>query len=167
MTKKNPDDSVREEQSGAIENALGTEDATQAENAQKIIPPDDAEEVDEEPKEIIENEESKPEEKPESPVEKEESLPEEPQTFDDIELPQVDYSGFSKNEIVETLGLIIENRPTLEIREDVERLKILFYKKLKSEAEERKSKFLEGGGKIEDYRQWVDPDDARVKHLLE
>ena len=167
MTKKNPDDSVRLEQSVADENALGTEDATQAENAQKIIPLDDAEEVDEEPKEIFENEEFKPEEKPESPVEKEESLPEEPQTFDDIELPQVDYSGFSKNEIVETLGLIIENRPTLEIREDVERLKILFYKKLKSEAEERKSKFLESGGKIEDYRQWVDPDDARVKHLLE
>jgi hypothetical protein len=167
MTKKNPDDSVRLEQSVADENALGTEDATQSENAQKIIPLDDAEEVDEEPNEIIENEEFKPEEKPEPPVEKEESLPEEPQTFDDIELPQVDYSGFSKHEIVETLGLIIENRPTLEIREDVERLKILFYKKLKSEAEERKSKFLEGGGKIEDYRQWVDPDDARVKHLLE
>ena len=167
MTKKNPDDSVRLEQSVADENALGTEDTTQAENAQKIIPLDDAEEVDEEPKEIIENEEFKPEEKPEPPVEKEESLPEEPQTFDDIELPQVDYSGFSKHEIVETLGLLIENRPTLEIREDVERLKILFYKKLKSEAEERKSKFLEGGGKIEDYRQWVDPDDARVKHLLE
>jgi hypothetical protein len=167
MTKKNPDDSVRLEQSVADENALGTEDATQSENAQKIIPLDDAEEVDEEPNEIIENEEFKPEEKPEPPVEKEESLPEEPQTFDDIELPQVDYSGFSKHEIVETLGLLIENRPTLEIREDVERLKILFYKKLKSEAEERKSKFLEGGGKIEDYRQWVDPDDARVKHLLE
>ena len=39
-----------------------------------------------------------------------------------------------------------------EIREDVERIKILFYKKLKSESEERKNKFLEGGGKIEDYR---------------
>jgi hypothetical protein len=49
----------------------------------------------------------------------------------------------------------------------VERIKILFYKKLKSEAEERKAKFLEGGGKIEEYRQWVDPDDARVKHMLE
>ena len=35
MTKKNPDDSVREEQFGANENAAGTEDATQAENAQE------------------------------------------------------------------------------------------------------------------------------------
>ena len=84
-----------------------------------------------------------------------------------MELPQVDYSGYSKHELVETLALIIENRPTAEIRNDVERLKILFYKKLKSESEERKNKFLADGGKIEEYRQWVDPDDARVKHLLE
>jgi hypothetical protein len=167
MTKKNPDDSVRIEQSVANENALGTEDATQAENAQELVPLDNAEKADEKSEKIIENEDVKPDKEPEPAVEKEESLYEEPQIIDNIELPQVDYSGFSKHEIVETLGLIIENRPTLEIREDVDRLKILFYKKLKSEAEERKSKFLEGGGKIEDYRQWVDPDDARVKHLLE
>ncbi len=74
---------------------------------------------------------------------------------------------FTKHELVETLGLLIENRPAVEIRDDVERIKILFYKKLKSESEERKNKFLEEGGKIEDYRQWVDPEDARVKHLLE
>jgi hypothetical protein len=167
MTKKNPDDSVHIEQSGANEDALGTEDATQAENAQELIPLDNAEKADEKSEKIIENEVFKLDKEPEPAVEKEESLNEEPQMIDNIELPQVDYSGFSKHEMVETLGLIIENRPTLEIREDVERLKILFYKKLKSETEERKSKFLEGGGKIEDYRQWVDPDDARVKHLLE
>ena len=87
--------------------------------------------------------------------------------FDDIELPPVDYSGYSKHELVETLGLIIENRPALEIKDDVERMKILFYKKLKLESDERKKKFLEDGGKIEDYRVWIDPDDAKVKHLLD
>ena len=39
MTKKNPDDSVREEQSGENEKAPGTEDATQAENAQETDSP--------------------------------------------------------------------------------------------------------------------------------
>ena len=73
---------------------------------------------------------------------KEEPEPEDIHTFEDIELPQVDYSGYSKHELVETLGLIIENRPTVEIRDDVERIKILFYKKLKSESEERKTNFL-------------------------
>ena len=227
MTKKNPDDSVRDEQSGADENALGTEDATQAENTQKPDTEDDdvisdivAGEVDENEKDIIDDvtgqtveiedsepegskpeeieavvsvpEESKPEESESVVTEHIESMPEESEPevtehiksepeesepegsehkeshdFEDIELPEVDYSGYSKHDLIETLGLIIENRPTIEIRHDVERIKILFYKKLKSEEEERKIKFLEGGGKIEDYRQWVDPDDARVKHLLE
>lgn len=137
MTRKNPDDSVREEQFGAEENATVSEDATQAENAQKLD------------------------------SEKEESKPIDVHEFDDIELPPVDYSGYSKHELVETLGLIIENRPTVEIRDDVERIKILLYKKLKLDADERKTKFLDDGGKIEDYRAWVDSDDAHVKHLLE
>lgn len=80
MTRKNPDDSVREEQFGADKNASGTEDAIQAENAQE------------------------PEAK------KEELKPEDVHEFDDIGLPPVDYSGYSKHELVDTLGLIIENR---------------------------------------------------------
>ncbi|MGD0756084.1 MAG: DUF349 domain-containing protein [Bacteroidales bacterium] len=167
MTKKNPDDSVRKEQSGANENALGTEDATQAENAQELDSIDEAEIIDKKIENVTENEEYKHEEEPDLTIEKEKPPHEVSHKYDDIELPQVDYSGYTKHELVETLGLLIENRPAIEIREDVERLKILFYKKLKSESEERKNKFLEGGGKIEDYRQWVDPDDARVKHLLE
>jgi hypothetical protein len=141
MTKKNPDDSVLKEQFGANENAAGTEEITQAETA---------------PKTDLDIEESKHESKPENSHES-----------TDTELPSVDYSGYSKHDLVETLVLIIENRPPAEIRDDVERIKALFFKKLKLEAEERKTKFLEGGGKIEDYKSWVDPDDARVKHLLE
>jgi hypothetical protein len=137
MTKKNPDDSVREEQFGANENAAGTEDAIKAENANEI----EAEDL--EPKTEVEHD------------------------FEDVELPPVDYSGYSKHELVETLGLIVENRAPAEIRGDVERIKALFYKKLKIDADEKKAKFLEGGGKIEDYRAWVDSDDARVKNLLE
>jgi hypothetical protein len=137
MTKKNPEETVHIEQSGAIENAAGIEDATSAENLDEIT------------------EEHK----------SDKSAGE--YDLDDIELPPVDYSGYSKRDLVDTLALIIENRPPAEIKDDVDRIKALFYKKLKNEADERKSKFLEGGGKIEDYRQWVDPDDARVKHLLE
>ena len=89
------------------------------------------------------------------------------QDLNNISLPPVDYSGYSKNELVETLSLLIENRPPSEIRNDVDRIKVLFYKKLKLEAEERKSKFLEGGGKIEDYRSWVDPLEHQLRELLE
>ena len=199
MTKKNPDDSVREEQSGANEIASGTEDAKQADNAPKPDELDTTEKPEEKPEEVIENDEVKldevplameergeaePETEPKSEAElksepevesepepdpepEPESEPEPEQVLDDIELHQDDYSGYTKNELVATLGLIIENRPPAEIRDDVDRIKILFYKKLKLESEDKKNKFLEDGGKIEDYRVWIDPEDARVKHLLE
>jgi hypothetical protein len=93
--------------------------------------------------------------------------PEKSEKSENVDLPPVDYSGYSKNELVETLGLLIDNRPPSEIKEDVERIKSLFYKKLKADTDERKAKFLRDGGKIEDYRVWVDPDEIRVKELLE
>ena len=167
MTKKNPDDSVREEQSVADQTAIGSEDATQAENAHE---PDSSEvnrpSEDEEEKKLV-SEVPDPEVTEKAVDQPARTEHDEIHDFEDMELPQVDYSGYSKHELVETLSLIIENRPTVEIRDDVERIKILFYKKLKTESEERKNKFLEEGGKLEEYRIWVDPDDARVKHLLE
>jgi len=85
---------------------------------------------------------------------------------EDMELPPVDYSGFSKQELVDTLALLIDNRPPSEIKNDVERIRSFFLKKIKLEAEDRKTKFLEGGGKIEDHKIWVDPLEYRVKELF-
>jgi hypothetical protein len=175
MTKKNPDDSVRKGQSGATKTASGTEDATQAENAQTSDTLGASEKSEDKTEKVAEEEEIKLEDAVSGTKTKEEDVhesdpekePEDEHGFDNIELPPVDYSGYSKHELVETLGLIIENRPPAEIKEDVDRIKILFYKKLKQENEERKNKFLEEGGKIEDYRVWIDPEDARVKHLLD
>lgn len=143
MINEDPQDSVRDEQNGAEMNAAGTEDANKTEMSEENDASADKESL------------------------KHSSPPVEFHDLEEIELPPVDYSGFSKNELAETLGLIIENRPPSEIREDVERIKTLFYKKLKQENEERKAKFLEGGGKIEDYKVWVDPLDYRVKELLD
>jgi len=197
MTKKNPDDSVHDEQSEANENASGTEDATQAEKVpetgsngadeskvKKVVQKEKKKEKEqedkrEEEKEIAGEKEKVIKENAAAPKRKrtvktssaESELTEihstETSNLDDIILPPVDYSGYSKTDLVETLGLIIENRPPAEIRNDVDRIKVFFYKKLKSEADERKNKFLEGGGKLEDYRSWVDPLEAKVKYLLE
>jgi hypothetical protein len=172
MTKKNPDDTVLDEQSEADKNGFGTEDATSAE---EIMAQEAAAGSDEPDEEKEEKEEETVAEKGDDvaeeiqPVTEEHhaSLTTEEHTFDDLELPPVDYSGYSKHELVETMVLLVENRPPSEIRDDIDRLKVLFYKKLKQESEERKAKFLASGGKIEEYRQWVDPEDARIKHLLE
>jgi hypothetical protein len=186
MIKEDPEETVRVEQNGAINNAAGTDKAEIPEEADAEVNAETDEEernVDGEngktvkmeleisSKEYESADDEKPsggtDEKPEKKTETTRDQVEDLTELDDIELPPVDYSGYSKSELVETLGLIIDNRPPAEIRDDVERIKTLFYKKLKNESEERKTKFLEGGGKIEDYKIWVDPLDYRVKELLD
>ena len=179
MIEKNPEESVLDEQSGAKDNAFGTEETTNAEKAIDADSPGEAAETEKSPEKNKVKEKKRPArvrvaspEKVEVNVtenqdQESDTAPDPEQILDDIVLPPVDYSGFSKNELANTLGLIIENRPPAEIRSDIDRIKVLFYKKLKQEGEERKNKFLEEGGKIEEYRSWVDPSEARVKHLLE
>jgi len=167
MTKKNPDDSVREEQFGAEKIAAETEETIQAENTQMSDLQDHDDPLEEEVIEVAEIEDVKEQEVVEAIPEQKNIDTLSEHNFDDIELPQVDYSGYTKHELVETLTLIVENRTAGEIRDDVERIKVLFYKKLKLESEDRKAKYLEAGGKIEEYHVWIDPEDARVKHLLE
>ena len=182
MIKEDPEETVRDEQNGAINDAAGTykaeipaeadaEAKAEAEEEEKNAEGENGETVKKEleiSSEEVETSDDdipsvKTEENPDVARDQAEGLTD----LDDIELPPVDYSGYSKSELVETLGLIIDNRPPSEIRDDVERIKTLFYKKLKNESEERKTKFLEGGGKIEDYKIWVDPLDYRVKELLD
>ena len=87
--------------------------------------------------------------------------------YDDITLPPVDYSDFSRKELVETLGLIVENRPPSEIIEDVSRIKELFYKKTKTEFNEKRLNFAKEGGNIEDYKPEPDELENRIKIILE
>lgn len=174
MTTNNPDDTVLDEQYGAEKNT-GSENKQDTAEAGADITGAGEKEFSEEIKteetlvepmasgEVEEKGEAEAAESGEEIIVSEEEI----NDLDDIELPPVDYSGFSKQELAETLGLIIENRPPSEIRDDVERIRIFFYKKLKQEADERKKKFLDEGGKPEDYKIWVDPLDYQVKELLE
>ncbi len=167
MIIENPDDFVRDEQNGADENAAGTENTDETGKAGKKGSPENVKTEGKDPEIIKEDTETEVKVPPVASIEKDVSLPEETNDLEEIELPPVDYSGYTKHELVETLALIIDNRPPAEIRDDVERIKVLFYKKLKAESEEKKARFLEGGGKIEDYKIWVDPLDYRVKELLD
>jgi len=167
MITENPEDSVREEQNGANDFAAGTEEAIKSEKTDEI----EANAEQESAEKTVKAESGTTEDEPvitSNPVgEIHGHTDEEIHSIEDIELPPVDYSGYSKIELVETLALIIDNRPPSEIRDDVERIRTLFSKKIKLESEERKNKFLEEGGKPEDYKIWVDPLDYRVKELLE
>ncbi len=167
MIVKNPDDSVRDEQSGANENATGTEETTQAEKADEKDTKNEIEKREESTEGVTKKVRRRSKKANAAESGNEEVKEEAVHSLDEVILPPVDYSGYTKNELVETLALIIENRPPAEIRNDIDRIKALFYKKLKIESDERKNKFLAEGGKIEEYRAWVDPSEARVKHFLE
>jgi len=87
--------------------------------------------------------------------------------YDEIELPQVDYSGFSRKELVETLALIVENRPPAEIIDDVTRIKEFFYRKSKAEFNEKRLNFAKEGGNIDEYKAEPDELENRIKTILE
>ena len=168
MTKKNPDDSVLDEQSGTPDGVAGIGDTAPEQ-------PENSSTEENNSADAVKDTENETVSIPEKPKKRKRAVKEEA-VFEDSEndsestadeLPPVDYSGYTKSELIETLVLLIDNRAPAEIKNDVDRIKSLFYRKLKHESEERKNKFLEEGGKLEEYRPWVDPDDARVKHLLE
>jgi hypothetical protein len=180
MTEKNPTDSVQDEQFAASENADESTQETKSDKENESSSPDVVKVPEiQEPEEIKDEKPAvkKPRkrkaagqeksEEPEPPGGDKEKEEKQEQDLSDVELPPVDYSGLAKNDLVDTMALLIDNRPPSEIREDIERIKIFFYKKLKQEADERKASFLESGGKLEEYKIYVDPLEHRVKELLE
>lgn len=82
------------------------------------------------------------------------------------DLPDVDYSHRSRADLVETLELLVENRPPNEIREDVDKIKVLFYKKYKAEVDEIKAKFIADGGAEEDFSAPNDELENNMKKIL-
>ena len=105
-----------------------------------------------------EKEATKTEEKPDEAEEKE---------VEEILVRSVDYSTFGKEQLVNRLTLLIEERPVNEIRNDIERIKINFYKKHRSELEQKKKQFLKEGGELNDYMPGDDPLELNLKSLLQ
>jgi len=189
MTTKDPVNSVHDEQFDAEDKASEVNGEESVEIAPLEAVAETALAEDETDDEII-AEEPPEEEAPlaESPVDKiEESVPgeegaeaeahdettdesvpeEEAVNYDEITLPPVDYTGFSRKELVETLKLIVDNRPPSEITDDVSRIKEVFYKKTKAEFNEKRLNFAKEGGNIEEFRPEPDELENQIKVILE
>jgi hypothetical protein len=167
MTKKNPNASVPGEQFVADTKANESESEKITENAEESLNKADSEQHEKDDGITTEKSNEIVEDEVHNDFKKDESSNNNLPGLDEIELPEVDYSGYTKNELVETLGLIIENRPPAEIRDDVERIRVLFYKKLKADRDEKLAKFIAGGGIPEDYKPSIDHQENHVKTLLE
>lgn len=85
---------------------------------------------------------------------------------DEIKIMPVDYSTFEKEHLISRLSLLIEERPVNEIKGDIDRIKINFYKKHRSEFELKKMQFLNEGGELKDFKPVDDPLELNLKELL-
>jgi hypothetical protein len=96
----------------------------------------------------------------------------EPEEGDDIQQQVlekeevIDYSSLSKKDLVDTLKDILDNKSVLQIRNDVEIIKINFYKKHKTDIEKKRKNFLQEGGDIEDFKVEEDPLERMLKEYL-
>jgi hypothetical protein len=78
----------------------------------------------------------------------------------------IDYSSLNKKDLVDTLKDIIDNKSILQIKNDVELIKINFYKKHKADIEKKRKNFLQEGGDIEDFKVEEDPLERMLKEYL-
>ncbi len=78
----------------------------------------------------------------------------------------IDYSFLNKKDLVDTLKDIIDNKSILQIKNDVELIKINFYKKHKADIEKKRKNFLQEGGDIEDFKVEEEPLERMLKEYL-
>ncbi|NOY36888.1 MAG: DUF349 domain-containing protein [Chlorobi bacterium] len=99
--------------------------------------------------------------------EEEASAAEEEKVQDDLSVPDVDYTDFSPDALLNRLELLLSERPIHEIRTDVEQIKTNFYKKTRREIEEKRKRFLDQGGDPVDFKPEPHPGEEKLKELLQ
>ena len=148
----NSDETVEEEEENSEK---AEQDPEKAEEKEPINTDEDSgETVEEEPTKVKEDQDG-------AEAEAEEKKGEE------IFVKSVDYSTFGKEQLVSRLTLLIEERPVNEIRNDTDRIKINFYKKHRSDLEQKKKQFLKEGGELKDFMPGDDPLELKFKGLLQ
>ncbi len=77
-----------------------------------------------------------------------------------------DLQSLSAEELCQLLASDIENRPISELKERVEQIKVLFYKKIKSADEALRAAFVAAGGVAEEFKAETSEAEVRFKELL-
>ncbi len=78
----------------------------------------------------------------------------------------INYAALRKEDLVGLLRDMIGNRPVESILDDVESIKINFYKKHKAEIDQKRKAFLSKGGELEEFTVDADPMEQQMKELL-
>jgi hypothetical protein len=78
----------------------------------------------------------------------------------------INYSLLSKEDLVKTLGELLDTRPVQDIRRDVETIKVSFYKKHRAGIDQKRKQFIEEGGLSEEFQVPPDPVEEKAAELL-
>jgi len=112
------------------------------------------------------DEELKPLEMDEEHIDFDEEDEEEAEIDEEDDEPHLDYSNLSRDELVQTLKDLINNRPVQKIRQKVESIKSIFYRKHKAEVERLKKEFVDAGGDLGQFSLPEDNAEMQFKELL-
>ncbi len=77
------------------------------------------------------------------------------------EQEEIDFDQLNKQELVEMLEEIVQEKDIPQIKDKVARIKLAFYRLNKEEINHQKQAFLAGGGKEEDFKHLPDPLEKR------
>jgi hypothetical protein len=78
-----------------------------------------------------------------------------------------DYTKLTKEQLVEELRKIIEERPVQEVKDEVDQIRFQFTKKHKAEIDQLRRRFLEQGGQPQDFKPEEDPLEKQLKAYIE
>lgn len=76
---------------------------------------------------------------------------------DNMGISVIDYSSLTRNELVNKFKQLLSESEIENLKNEVENIRINFYKKHKAGNEEKRKKFIEAGGNIEEYQISSDP----------
>ena len=92
----------------------------------------------------------------------------EPEAADKPETPDIAPSGFhsmEKDELLKVLEELVDSKPVQGIRNDVEAIKVCFYKRHKADIEQKRKRFMQEGGDAEAFEPGEDPAEVRFKEI--
>ena len=84
----------------------------------------------------------------------------------EIKSVEKNYSSLGKEELYKSLIDLIQTKSINEVRNDIEAIRIVFYKNLKAEGEQKRKKFIEEGGNPEEFKIDEDPYEEKIRELL-
>lgn len=85
---------------------------------------------------------------------------------DDLKQEEIDYEHLNKQELVEALEDIVEEKDVSQIKDQVARIKVAFHNLNKEEIEDKKQEFINAGGNPEDYIASPDPLELRFNNAF-